>query len=110
MRMTGNRPLIPLLAAALALGTLVYATPANAQQVPARIDDREFWRLVNELSEEGGVFPQQFMSNEDSALFVIPQLKQTTKTGGVYVGVGSEQNFTYIAATQPRLAFIVDIR
>src|SRR5215510_8315581 len=50
------------------------------------------------------------MSNEDSALFVIPSLKETTKRGGVYVGVGSEQNFTYIAAIQPRLAFIVDIR
>ncbi len=50
------------------------------------------------------------MSNEDSALFVIPALKETTKRGGVYVGVGSEQNFTYIAAIQPRLAFVVDIR
>jgi hypothetical protein len=50
------------------------------------------------------------MSNEDSAQFVIPSLKESTKPGGVYVGVGSEQNFTYIAAIQPRLAFIVDIR
>ena len=84
--------------------------PVRGQQLPASIEDQEFWRLVNDLSETGGVFPQQFMSNEDSAQFVIPSLKETTKRGGVYIGVGSEQNFTYIAAIQPRLAFIVDIR
>ena len=83
---------------------------ARAQQLPTAIKDDEFWRLVTDLSETGGVFPQQFMSNEDSALFVIPPLKEMTKRGGVYVGVGSEQNFTYIAAIQPKLAFIVDIR
>jgi hypothetical protein len=32
------------------------------------------------------------------------------KPGGVYIGVGPEQNFTYIAALRPRIAFIVDIR
>src|SRR5205085_7115534 len=48
--------------------------------------------------------------NEDSAQFVIPKLKEITKKGGVFVGVGSEQNFTYIAAIEPRFAFIVDIR
>jgi hypothetical protein len=50
------------------------------------------------------------MSNEDSAQVVIPALKETTRSGGVYIGVGPEQNFTYIAAIQPTLAFIVDIR
>jgi hypothetical protein len=83
---------------------------AHAQQLPTTLQDQEFWRLITDLSEAGGTFPQQFMSNEDSAQFVIPSLKETTKRGGVYVGVGSEQNFTYIAAIQPRLAFIVDIR
>jgi hypothetical protein len=29
---------------------------------------------------------------------------------GVYIGVGPEQNFTYIAAIRPRIAFITDIR
>ena len=66
--------------------------------------------MVTELSEPGGVFQQEFMSNEDSAQFVIPALKETTRRGGVYVGVGPEQNFTYIAAIQPKLAFLVDIR
>ena len=66
--------------------------------------------MVTELSEPGGVFQQEFMSNEDSAQFVIPALKETTRRGGVYIGVGPEQNFTYIAAIQPKLAFVVDIR
>jgi hypothetical protein len=41
---------------------------------------------------------------------VIPRLKENRKLGGVYVGVGPEQNFTYIAALQPKIAFICDIR
>jgi hypothetical protein len=95
--------------------TLVWALcfgllTAHAQQLPTTLQDQEFWRLITDLSETGGTFPSQFMSNEDSAQFVIPPLKELTKRGGVYVGVGSEQNFTYIAAIQPRLAFIVDIR
>ena len=66
--------------------------------------------MVTEFSEPGGVFQPEFMSNEDSSQFVIPALKQTTPPGGVYIGVGPEQNFTYIAAIHPRIAFIVDIR
>lgn len=77
---------------------------------PTRIDDGEFWRLITELSEIGGTFPQQLMSNEDSAQAVLPDLERVTQPGGVYVGVGSEQNFTYIAALQSSLSFIVDIR
>jgi hypothetical protein len=41
---------------------------------------------------------------------VIPELKATLPPGGVYLGVGPEQNFTYIVALRPRLAFIIDIR
>jgi hypothetical protein len=66
--------------------------------------------MVNDLSEEGGYFRFQFMSNEREFPSVIPQLKKAVKPGGVYLGVGPEQNFTYIAATQPKIAFIFDIR
>jgi hypothetical protein len=41
---------------------------------------------------------------------VIPELTAKTPAGGVYLGVGPEQNFTYIAALQPKVAFITDIR
>jgi hypothetical protein len=74
------------------------------------LSDQEFWRIVTTLSEPGGKFQAQVMSNEDSAQFVIPTLKQTTRPDGVYVGVGTEQNFTYIAAIRPQLAFVIDIR
>lgn len=89
---------------------MLLGTLAIAQQIPERIGDEEFWRLVTELSEPGGTFPQQLMSNEDSAHVVIPALKETVPRNGIYIGVGSEQNFTYIAAMQPSLAFVVDIR
>jgi len=83
---------------------------AFAEDLPRTISDTEFWRLLTDFSEVGGAFPQQYMSNEDSAQFVIPALKQTARQGGVYIGVGLEQNFTYIAAIQPKIAFVIDIR
>ena len=106
MRLRKSRPFVLF---GLATFTLLLASTSHAQ-LPGTIDDKEFWRLITDMSEAGGTFPPQFMSNEDSAQFVIPSLKQATRPGGVYIGVGSEQNFTYIAAVQPRLAFIVDIR
>ena len=30
--------------------------------------------------------------------------------GGVYLGVAPDQNFTYMVAVRPRMAFILDIR
>src|SRR4029453_17329105 len=84
--------------------------PIAIQPGPPALTDSEFWSLVTGLSEPGGVFAQQLMSNEDSVNFVVPRLKETIRPGGIYVGVGSEQNFTYVAATQPRLALVVDIR
>ena len=41
---------------------------------------------------------------------VIPELIKTVPSGRAYLGVGPEQNFTYIAALKPSIAFIVDIR
>jgi hypothetical protein len=89
---------------------LAFAPRIQAQRLSNSIDDLQFWRMVTEMSEAGGAFAQQYMSNEDSAQFVIPALTETARPGGVYLGVGLEQNFTYIAAIQPKLAFVVDIR
>jgi hypothetical protein len=41
---------------------------------------------------------------------VIGELKERVREGGVYIGVGPDQNFSYIAQTRPSLAVIVDIR
>jgi hypothetical protein len=92
---------------------LLAAPPAHQASrvaLPDTIADEEFWRLVTTLSEPGGKFSPELMSNEDSAQYVIPALKQTAPAGGVYLGVGPEQNFTYIAAVRPALAFVLDIR
>ena len=85
--------------------------PPAADTLPARFSDQEFRDMMNGFSEAGGFFPSDnFLSNESGYQSVIPDLVVTLKSGGVYIGVGPEQNFTYIAAFRPRIAFIVDIR
>lgn len=77
--------------------------------LPAGLNDREFWALIEELSEPAGRFTlsDNVVSNEpryaDSVRWLRPN-------GGVYIGVGPEQNFSYIAGLRPAMAFIVDIR
>jgi hypothetical protein len=67
--------------------------------------------MVTTMSEPDGQFRyENFLSNEIQYQYVIPALKSTTRPGGVYMGVGPEQNFTYIVALQPKIAFITDIR
>ena len=74
------------------------------------IKDDAFWRMITDFSEEGGSFRyENLLSNEMSYQTVIPSLKLVAR-GGAYIGVGPEQNFTYIAAIEPKIAFIVDIR
>ena len=82
-----------------------------AEALGARLTDQEFWRLVTELSEPDGNFrSDNLLSNETKFQYVIPTLSDIAKPGRAYLGVGPEQNFTYIAALKPRVAFIVDIR
>lgn len=81
-----------------------------ADTLPREISDEAFWKLIADYSEESGQFRFEYMSNEQEFEVVIPRLLENRKPGGVYVGVGPEQNFTYIAALQPKMAFIVDIR
>jgi hypothetical protein len=50
------------------------------------------------------------LSNELQFQYVISELTRMTKTGRAYLGVGPEQNFTYIASLKPSIAFIVDVR
>ena len=86
-------------------------TARMAEPLPSRLSDEAFRRMVTGFSEEGGYFRfENFLSNELAFQQVIPTLKETTKAGGVYLGVGPEQNFTYITALQPKIAFVIDIR
>jgi hypothetical protein len=41
---------------------------------------------------------------------VIPALVTRGVTGGAYIGVGPDQNFTYIARVRPTVAYIIDVR
>jgi len=82
-----------------------------AQSFPARLSDTEFWRISSEFSEPDGRFrSDNLLSNEIYFQYVIPELNRTAEAGRVYMGVGPEQNFTYIAALKPKMAFILDIR
>jgi hypothetical protein len=84
---------------------------AGQQRQVESLSATEFSRLIRELSEEAGYFhSDNFTSNETSYLTVVEKLRQMGATGGAYVGVGPEQNFTYIARVRPRIAFILDIR
>src|SRR5947207_2787171 len=109
----GRRLHLVVVALFVWLGGLPFAPPplVAADDLPSRLSDKAFWQMVNELSEPGGFFrSDNFLSNENAFQTVIPELKANMPVGGVYLGVGPEQNFTYIVAMRPKLAFIVDIR
>src|SRR5262245_15718083 len=100
-----------LVVAAITLPRPMLQLFGAADTLPSRYTDEEFWRLISDFSEPNGVYQyENFVSNEISYQTVLPELKQHTKPGGVYLGVGPEQNFTYVAAIEPKVAFILDIR
>jgi hypothetical protein len=78
-------------------------------RLPAALSDKEFWSLIEALSEPAGAFTlsDNFVSNEP--LFA-ERLRWLRPMGGAYIGVGPEQNFSYIAGLRPAMAFIIDIR
>src|SRR6266581_5651717 len=79
--------------------------------LPRQLSDRSFWQMVVDFSESDGPFgSDNFVSNEATYQAVIPELKKHSSPDGVYLGVGPDQNFTYITALHPRMAFIIDIR
>ena len=83
----------------------------SAQELPVRLSDEAFWNMVTEFSEPGGRFASDnFVSNELGIQLVLSDLTKDRKPAGAYLGVGPEQNFTYIVALQPKIAFIFDIR
>ena len=70
-----------------------------------------FASLVAKLSEPGGDFGgDNLISNEQSYLHVMNALEQGRVTGGAYLGVGPDQNFSYIGQIRPAVAFLIDIR
>ena len=84
--------------------------------LPTSLSDQEFWELTERISEPDGYFrsnsgsTDNLLSNETMVSSVAAALADRVKPSGVYLGVGPEQNFTYIAAIHPQIAFIADIR
>src|SRR5262249_22795893 len=97
-----------LIAALLA----IFVMSATASRVAqASRDHKAFAALSARLSEPGGYFDSDnLISNETSYLHVIGKLRELGVSGGVYIGVGPDQNFSYIARIRPRLAIMIDIR
>jgi hypothetical protein len=82
-----------------------------ADSVPDRIPASEFSKIIASFSEESGSFiSDNLISNEDGYLSVLKKMRQLHISGGAYLGVGPEQNFTYIAKLRPAIAFLIDIR
>ena len=105
---------ITVLIGSFANGTADRTSPraayASSVGTPTRVDSA-FARLIQRLSEPGGYFDSDnLISNETSYLHVLDGMRRLKVQGGAYIGVGPDQNFSYIAAVRPSIAFMIDIR
>ena len=97
------------LAVMLCWAGLSSAACSRRSTIPAALSDQDYWRLIETISEPPGTFSlsDNLVSNEPH---VAENARWLQPAGGVYLGVGPEQNFSYIARVRPAMAFIVDIR
>jgi hypothetical protein len=71
----------------------------------------DFLRYMNESSEVGvAENADNYISNETSYLHLARLLEARRAETRAYLGVGPEQNFSYIALARPTHAFILDYR
>jgi hypothetical protein len=109
---------IPLSLGRLATLSLLVVSPLLAQTgapaaktLPTQLSDQEFWKFITDMSEPAGYFrSENLVSNETGLQWVIPALLAGPRVGRVYLGVGPEQNYTYIASLKPKMAIIFDVR
>ncbi|HEX9369132.1 MAG TPA: hypothetical protein VF921_21055 [Vicinamibacterales bacterium] len=103
MSATARRALLVLV-----LAGVVVSPPAAT---PRAQSPSPFAAQIASLSEPAGYFDtDNLISNERSYLQVLQDLGRRHVRGGAYIGVGPDQNFTYIADVRPTIAFIVDVR
>lgn len=96
------------LALLMVIATLVAAPRSLDAQ---HSTDSSFAGLVARLSEAAGYFDSDnIISNEASYLQIASQLQKVGVHGGMYIGVGPDQNFSYIALIRPSIALMLDIR
>ena len=100
IRMLTKSTLVALLVVLVGIASASCSTETKAPP--------SYGELVEQLSEEGGYFDtDNLISNETAYVQVVEDLEPA---GGVYIGVGPEQNFHYIGRLRPSWAFIVDVR
>src|SRR5215510_8029432 len=93
----------------IAAATWTHEPPQAATNLDVSVE--QFGRYIEQWSEPEGYFDSDnFISNETSYLHVVDQLQKQVKPGGIYIGVGPDQNFSYIVHARPMLAIITDIR
>src|SRR5215475_568080 len=101
-----SRFIAAVAAAALALAE---AQAPHALADEPSLTDQEFRSLITTMSERGGTFlTDNIVSNEIALQDVLPELERVHRDA--YVGVGPEQNLTYITALKPSIAFVVDLQ
>jgi hypothetical protein len=85
-----------------------FATPTEPEN---SLTPQQFAQLIEKVSEPNGYFDtDNLISNETSYLHVMGKMRKMNVSGGAYIGVGPDQNFSYIAQIRPRIVFISDIR
>lgn len=98
-----------LVAVFTVLGLLILALGLESSSTS--LSRQEFEALALQFSEPSGFFDtDNLISNETSYQHVVPFLYKHARAGGAYLGVGPDQNFTYIAQVSPAVAFVIDIR
>ncbi len=93
------------------MGAVVTHRDGLCLRTTDRATDSAFAQLIERLSEPGGYFDtDNLISNETSYLHVMGKMRDMDVSGGAYIGVGPDQNFSYITQVRPAIAFIIDIR
>jgi hypothetical protein len=97
--------------ATIALSVPYYARAQQGASRPLADSIADLGALVARLSDAGGYFDtDNLISNERGYQQVLNAMDRLGVHGGAYIGVGPDQNYTYIARVRPRIAFVIDIR
>jgi hypothetical protein len=101
--------LLTVVLCSAAAGQAACGSDFRPSGLPSSLSADELWRLSTALSEPPGAFTHSdnLVSNE---AYFVHTIRLLQSTGGAYIGVGPEQNFSYIARLRPEMAFIIDIR
>jgi hypothetical protein len=100
--------IVAIVVALLGAGALSLRPETRAvQPLPERLSDAQFWELSTRHSEPAGYFrSENLVSNEHTFQYVLPAVAEAVRSGGAYLGVAPDQNFTFMLAVQPRIAYL----